>query len=98
MLDLHAIFDVDEEAPARRSELPGSAEGPKADSAEADGLKRCRCAGCSHWDDVRGLCYLCGLRRYVPRWDYHPKMRRFWTDVGMVRPGWWQWCRYYESN
>lgn len=61
---------------------------------EATILHLCCCQDCEHRDDAQGVP---GFRRYVPGEDYHPAMRRFWTDVGMIRPDQWYRCAEYHG-
>ena len=60
-------------------------------------LRHCRCQDCEHWSNDQGACCVLPFRRYVPREDYHPAMRRFWTDLGMIRPDQWHYCARYHG-
>ncbi len=71
--------------------MPQSGPGP------ATTLKECRCIDCRHWDDGIGICWEQGLRRYVPREEYHRAMRRFWTDLGMIDPAAIHYCAGYMA-
>ncbi|HUT56496.1 MAG TPA: hypothetical protein VNA25_01325 [Phycisphaerae bacterium] len=60
-------------------------------------LRHCRCQDCAHWSNDQGACCVLPFRRYVPREDYHPAMRRFWSDLGMIRPDQWHYCARYHG-
>ena len=60
-------------------------------------LRHCRCMDCQHWDGRQGVCHVLPFRRFVQRRDVHPALRRFWTDLGMVRPDAWHYCRDYHG-
>ena len=68
-----------------------------ASTAPATILKHCRCMDCRQWDDGQGCCHVLAFRRYVPREEYRPAMRPFWTDVGMIRPEAWHYCACYHG-
>ncbi len=65
--------------------------------APATVLKNCRCRDCRRWDDAVGQCEVSGLVRYVPREDYEPLVRQFWSDLGMIRPQQWHYCADYRG-
>ncbi len=60
-------------------------------------LKNCRCQDCRRWDDATGRCDTRGLVRYIPKADYEPAMRPFWSDLGMIRPRQWHYCSDYHG-
>jgi hypothetical protein len=38
-----------------------------------------------------------GFRQYVPRSEYPELLRRFWTDLGMIRLQEWRYCAFYDG-
>lgn len=60
-------------------------------------LKHCRCMDCRKWDRRADMCFESGFSRYVPREEYHPRMQRFWSDLGMIRLDAWHYCAFYHG-
>ena len=58
-------------------------------------LRHCRCMDCGHWDGRQGACRVLPFHRFIPRGALPSLLRRFWTDLGMVRPEAWHYCRHY---
>jgi len=65
--------------------------------APATVLKNCRCRDCRRWDDIDGRCEVCGFVQYIPKEDYDPSVRQFWSDLGMIRSQQWHYCTYYRG-
>ena len=86
------MYTVERESP----EPPESQNAFKSPSSSVV-LKYCRCVDCRRWDLQNAACHEMGLVTYVPREAYHPAMRRFWSDLGMVRPEAWHYCQCYDG-
>jgi len=58
-------------------------------------LQLCRCQDCRHW--AAGRCEVVGWTAYVPRDAGPERMRKFWSDAGMVDPAGWHYCALYTG-
>lgn len=87
------MYTVERESP----EQPESRSGFKTPSPSVV-LRFCRCVDCRRWDRQNAACHEMGLVAYVPQEAYHPAMRGFWSDVGMVRLDAWHYCASYDGT
>jgi len=54
-------------------------------------LQLCRCLDCRQW--IAGRCEVVGWTAYVLRDAVPERMRKFWSDAGMVNPAGWHYLR-----